>query len=358
MLTLVIPTRNRPYFLGRLLGYYALVGCPYPILIGDSSDGDCLAEVQRLEKTYSARCQVLFNYYPHDPTLGPGGETTKLMVKLLEQVKTPYVIFNQDDDLFVPKALEKCVAFLETHSDYSLAHGVALRMDIENGGPFGRILGTSEYPHRSYDFPKAEDRYLFYMMGRGGNAQFSVKRTPNCLEGWHLAYQLKLDNYFEEHFNNALAAIQGKFKKIEGLYLIRQTHPAMISRVKDFFDWVIDPSFSKNYHDFSKILSGALAKKDHIKEEEAFEIIRKGFWFDLANTLERKWKSKYIQKSFKLEVKKCIKNSKINAVRMRIRSFLPSGQLTLPALLRSSSPFHSDFLPLYKTISNGGISLS
>lgn len=352
LLTMIIPTRNRPQFLTRLLDYYASLDCRYQILIGDSSDGNFQTEIKRLEQIYSSRLRASFNYYPHDPTLGPGEEITKFVAKLLEQVETPYFVFHPDDELFVPRTLEKCVHFLENNSDYHLAHGVGVLVEVENGQPHGRVLGTSEYAQKSNEFPKAQDRFLSYMMGGGVQGQFSVKRMHPCRENWQLACQLGLDNFFEELFNNSLSAIQGKFKKIEGLYIIRQTHSKMKSRAKGFFDWLIHPSFSKNYNDFLKILTRELAKQDHLGEQDAQEIILKGFWFYFSNTAKRMWKGKYIQKSFQPRIKGIVGISMMNSVRKFIRSFLPSGKVMLPALLRSSSPFHSDFLPIYNAIAN------
>ncbi|MDP2599185.1 MAG: hypothetical protein Q8P84_00425 [Deltaproteobacteria bacterium] len=44
MLTIVIPTRNRPAFLARLLSCYQQMRCPYLILIGDASDASLRKE--------------------------------------------------------------------------------------------------------------------------------------------------------------------------------------------------------------------------------------------------------------------------------------------------------------------------
>src|SRR3989338_2275680 len=47
MLTLCIPTIDRPEFLKRLLGYYAQVGLPYQLVVGDSSRSASAQENQR-----------------------------------------------------------------------------------------------------------------------------------------------------------------------------------------------------------------------------------------------------------------------------------------------------------------------
>jgi len=45
MLTLIIPTRNRPHFLKRVLEYYKKTLWPYTLFIADASDPEYFEEI-------------------------------------------------------------------------------------------------------------------------------------------------------------------------------------------------------------------------------------------------------------------------------------------------------------------------
>src|SRR5437867_1395368 len=110
MLTIIIPTINRPHFIKRLLHYYSSIATPLAILIGDSSQGDIAQEVRKQIEHYQNRLNV--HYY--DCAHLNDSQTIKALV---HWAKTPYIVFVADDDFLVPRGLEQCVHFLEHNPD-------------------------------------------------------------------------------------------------------------------------------------------------------------------------------------------------------------------------------------------------
>jgi len=356
MLTIVIPTRNRPDFLARLLLYYERVSCPYPILVGDSSDGDCRKEVLNLINHFSKKLSLSLREHPHNPTHGPGEGTISCMAHILNDIQTPYVAFNADDDFLIPRTLKKCVEFLEGHPDYSTVHGEAVLFALKDGFVGGEIQATSRYSQRALEFPLATKR-LFENLRKFLTTEFSVKRTSLMRKTWQVLHQLHLDNYWGELLVSCLSVIDGKVKKLEDLYMVRQGHLLQTGAVsRGLFTWLASQNFAEQHRLFSDCLSRALVQCGALNEEEARELVKKAFWAWLSNGLMFKWKANYSQ-NFLLYQEVLQKLSRrlphLREAWHVLKSMLPGGQMLLPALLKRSSPYHEDFQPLHEVITSG-----
>ncbi|MBI3318498.1 MAG: TIGR00180 family glycosyltransferase, partial [Candidatus Omnitrophica bacterium] len=194
MLTIVIPTRDRSPFLIRLLSYWADLGFPYPILIGDSSVSPHCEEAQRAIGHFSGRLTLRYRKFPTYRELGPGEGTIQCMNGLLEEVDTPYVIFVADDDFVVPDALREAVHFLEQHPDYSAVVGESGFMTV-SGGPHGRIQEVWRYPQFALEEPQARQRLLRYLKNTF-TTEHAIKRTPQMQAQWKAAKDLPMNNRF------------------------------------------------------------------------------------------------------------------------------------------------------------------
>lgn len=116
-LTVVMPTKNRSFFLAKTLRYYAQAGYSQTILIGDASDGDEYARNEQLVQRYGRELAITRRKHPPDLS------SHASLLRLLDEVATPYTVFCGDDDFLVPAQLERCVEFLQGHNDYNLACG-------------------------------------------------------------------------------------------------------------------------------------------------------------------------------------------------------------------------------------------
>src|SRR3989304_10621417 len=105
LVSIIIPTYKRHKFLNRVLNYYK--DTKIIIYIADSTP-------EKYENASKYQC----NYY-HSPNLF----VCEKILKVLQKVKTPYVVFCGDDDFIVPKSIIKCVEFLEANKDFSIAEG-------------------------------------------------------------------------------------------------------------------------------------------------------------------------------------------------------------------------------------------
>lgn len=128
MLTIVLPTKDRP---GRAMAkalYWAKQGCTVHVMDGsDSRDSHADAN------DYS---RVSYHH-------GPGSTIVSRIARAGELVATPYVMLQPDDDAFLPRALESLITSLENDPTAVGASAVALR--LQQSG-FGLYLTKVAYP--------------------------------------------------------------------------------------------------------------------------------------------------------------------------------------------------------------------
>ena len=170
--TVCIPTKNRAPFLIRLLRYWARVGCPQQILIGDSSDGD------HADRTRAAilalRGSLAVRYEPC-----PGMITAACFERLSQMVTTPYTTFVADDDFLVPSAIERCAQHLAAHEECSGVHGRSLIVDLEQSGPFGAVRSVRRYPQSVIRGSTGVGRLREYFTSSLAAVVYAVHRTED-----------------------------------------------------------------------------------------------------------------------------------------------------------------------------------
>ena len=109
LLTILIPTKNRFYFIKRQLTFYYKVGFSGFIFIGDSSNQRVSDQVQELCDSYSNKLKTKYFYCPNFDE----ANTTR---KMVNSIKTPYGVWVGDDDFLIPEGLRKCITFLEKNN--------------------------------------------------------------------------------------------------------------------------------------------------------------------------------------------------------------------------------------------------
>ena len=121
LLSLIIPTFQRPNYLKRKLFHLNLQSCNFKILILDTSSGKYLNQNKKTIKFYSNKLDI--NYYVISPNQF---NFSKKIYHALTLVKTEYSILTFDDDYVNILTLENCVSFLENNSEFVAANGIVL----------------------------------------------------------------------------------------------------------------------------------------------------------------------------------------------------------------------------------------
>jgi len=347
--TIVVPTYNRYPLLNRLLRYAQSAQSQLPLLLLDSSSAQPGASVQETIRRSGARHLRFDAQTPPTIKLAEG----------LRQVETPYAVLWADDDLMVPTRIEEGTAFLQAHPDYSVAHGVCGLFQMADV-PGGRaITHLGPYPQRSYTGTSAAQRLeeylggytlLFYSVHRTAHLAESLRRC--CTYGGSPEHTTALDrnDLWVELLLGCLAVIGGKAKRLDGLYLLRDSHPGLNSwqgaaRNLDPFDWVTSSTFSRAYAGFAACLSEAIMQQDGCSLDQARSAVKQAFWRWLGPMLARKWQGRYGQAPAGSRLRDAAR--RIPGVRRTwraVREWTATDEtLSLGALRRSSCRYYGDF---------------
>jgi len=171
------------------------------------------------------------------------------------------------------------------------------------------------------------------------------------IEDFEAACSLGLDNRLLETLTTCLSVIRGKSRKLDGLYLVRQLHNNQtgiaLGSGRDIFDWISEPNWGTSYNKFQNFLAAQLAATDGISETDANAIVKRLFWGWLARKLLRSYEETYRRKPQTLRERA----GRLPGAQ-QVRAWVPVGEpvMTLPAVLKRTSPYYQDFRPIYETI--------
>lgn len=122
LLTLIIPTHNRPRHCAAQLYFLLRQGVRHRILVADSSH---VPEAEMLRAAYGEAVEIL--RFP--PEIRPLDK----FAQAVAAANTPYVAMMPDDDITFPQSIERCLEYLVTHEDTAAAHGYVLDIAIRPG---------------------------------------------------------------------------------------------------------------------------------------------------------------------------------------------------------------------------------
>lgn len=367
-ISIFIPTKNRPEFLSRLLRYYHDTGFQGPIFVGDSSDPEQLAQA-KLE------ISGLKDHITLAHLEMPDLNSVQCVQKLIEMLETPYAAFVADDDFLVPSALEKCAEFLDDNPDYSAAHGLGSLITVEGNAAHGSMKGAGYFkqPIIEDDAAGARFTHLFqdyavtmFSLQRLNVWQSLYRNTSGISDWWRFGSEL---------IECGRTVIAGKVKQLDCLHMIRQVHQPTqasdhdsekgpnvsainmsVTTIRDTFDWITNPRWAASYKEFSRLISEELAEKDHIEVDEAALLVKQSFWKYLSDTLNRHWNGQFAQNGQGMKRRSKNLASNVPGIPWAFNQWRSArgnlnNRLSVEAMLRPSSPFHSDFMPIYRAIS-------
>jgi len=343
MLTIVIPTRNRSDFFLRLLPYYRDQGLKHRLIVADSSNPEFLSKTRRVFAGLGKDLNIDHRQYDEDVSYINKISDAQMFVD------TPFSALGADDDFFVPCGLAKAVQFLKEHPHYSVAHGEAISLELRGGGVFGEIERVNRYDQRTIDGPEPAARLADHFSNYS-TTYYSVHRTNDLCENLQKRVASKTDLAFGELLASALSMIQGKAKKLDGLFMVRQGFVAKEYEFTDAFDWVATPGWGEQYERFRDCLAQELNEQAGLEINEGRKVIKEVFVQYLTAVLKPPPATNATQGgTFRSAI------SAIPGVRPAVRALRSLDRsrrtdISLPALLNPSSPYHGDFMPIYTAI--------
>lgn len=210
MLTIVIPTHNRPTFLKRTIDYLNNNARGASVVISDSSRDSLFSINSSFLKTSASNLNVThynyrnYNYY-------------EKIISTLHSIKTPFIVFCSDSSYLDFEHALQCSYFLSQNTDYSHAHGsiYTFKLDDKN-----TITDFRDYPQIGNESQLAE-RMLTHFTNYCNN-YYAVHRTETILRNILEVNALNIGFTLKELVLSALAVYEGKRKMLDGTFLLRQ----------------------------------------------------------------------------------------------------------------------------------------
>lgn len=357
MLTIVIPTLNRPSFLLRLLRYYAKQGLDYQIVVADSSQLDKQIPLLTIEALVKEGLNLEYRQISNDILY------VEKLLGVLSDVKTKYVALGADDDFFVPGTLADAIAFLNAHPEYSAFHGKAVAFSVHEASRTNKIVSTIKYPQRGVEGPTGVER-LIDSMSNYTTTWYSVHRTDLLYSNLKMISDVTDDYLLLEMALSNLDVIQGRIKKTNRLFMARQRDAH-----KDYtiptttFDWMISPGWSDQFNRIRSCLAAQLIKQDRIEGQDASFVVRDVYLNHLAPyiiktkpIIEMYSHSSVKNTNFKNMLKRILGVGRIRNM-LRLLLDVISGVRSIRYLTKDSDflqdiNYRSDWMPIFRAITH------
>lgn len=347
-IAILTPTMNRSEFVLRALQYYSSVGFRGQLVFGDASRPDERARMHEYIQRYEGRLRIACHHLEHLPF--PNDAYS--LKEIIDRTDAPYMVYAGDDDLLVPKTLQRCAEFLDAHPDYSAAHGKYISYQLPHAGAFGSIVETNSAPQHVLTSDSALVRWRGYMR-LTLSTQYYVHRKAT----WRRMYEhlpRVLTRYLgPEVLPCSISVIDGKVHEIDALSVLFQVNPVRP------FGWNTHSAYSLSCEDswapamrgLKEVVTREIAERDHLTQSQAELEFDKEMWRHLliisqAHYDLRGYDPVNALAVFKRRFPKIIRLSQVLR-QMRTRRYRGC---SLPQLSRPNHPYHDDFAAMRRCI--------
>ena len=338
---ILIPTKNRVDFLIRTIEYYVSINSSHPIFIGDASSNSSKKLVLK-----AAQNQIEV-YYFHWENLNDRKTLIKLAQKASQINITDYCAYHGDDDFFVSESLSKCAEFLSKNPSYATAQGRAIRLDLNEDGPYGKMKDIGIYWNLNELKGDTALERLEEISANYWVPIFSVHRIKEYVDDMSNGIDSVIDRDFGEYANSLTIAMRGKSKFIDCLFLARHIHSG-IDHPRQL-EWITGNNWYSSYNELITSLSTVLSENDNLNIAESYKVVKEAI--DKRILINRNYDMSiydYVKQKYSVYIgKKGFLNVLIRLFR-QIRYFplLPSKDFSKRGLRSKRSKYYKDILPI------------
>ena len=367
-LTIFVPTMNRSAYIKRMLGYYSSVDYKGYICIGDSSDEEEASKNREIIASLEKRLNIIYVHCPMSEKgkvdlLGIPGEGVCIKI-MMDRIPTKYAVVSGDDDFQVPNGAEECIKYLEENPDWLAAQGVRVSYQPSQNGPHGEIALTDYVDGPLIDSDSATERWISYMRNLYAPL-YAVHRTETWRRIFRDFDQVPMRYLGSELFVSGVAVILGKIANLDCLSVVTQQQKDRIldRSGSSMYATIIHPNWKHSVQSYRRLIIESLSELDPANVSIAEQTVDRELWRVIYFEMKRQFERDYPEiigsdtNKFREYAKRIpllttmYRRKKRRSIMMRqIHNYRKA--LTLKTLLKTSSPFHADFMPVYRAIVN------
>ena len=187
----------------------------------------------------------------------------------LTKVSSKYAVLADDDDFFLESGLSKSIEFLNNYEDYSSCGGI--QGGIYNYSKSGEFDGNYRLTNSIYKNTNLEhnvplERVSNHLL-KYSSLYYDVHKTKDIRDIYHSICKMELhDLYMVEHYFQIASLINGKNKKLNSPYIVRQHNNPTSSALYSFgggtYMRMQANTWYKDLKNFNKSLSLRFVEKD------------------------------------------------------------------------------------------------
>ena len=257
LVTILIPTHNRPAYLRRAAEFYSAVYLHgIRIHVVDSSDGDSALENARTAE----RFRHVMDYRP-----APNVAFYDKIEQALESLPSDFVVVSADDDFHNPTACVEAAEFLHNNPDFAVAHGRAFSAHETAGH-----CDLHPYHQNGVVAATAAARMSWHL-GHYCPTFYSVHRKQQTISNMRLARTHATEEKFGELLPSCASLVAGKSKLLDTPFMLRQggnQATSSDSRIP-WESYIAMERFARDYAAFAAALADEIARSDRVPAAEA-----------------------------------------------------------------------------------------
>lgn len=200
MAKILIPSRNRPESLGKILGYLARFYPQTEVIIANGSSTEYIAKYNQMIKAFDGKLSIEHRTYDVDFPF------FDRILDVLENIDDEFVIMGADDDYPIIDIMEKGEAFLNKNPDYYTAMGSIIHLTYKPDGKISARLGHA----RSIMNASPQQRVKMFAQWPFSTT-YAVTRREHLIERYKRARTMFLANFFD-FVVGIHDCLMGKFK--------------------------------------------------------------------------------------------------------------------------------------------------
>lgn len=255
MLSLIVPTINRPEFLKLYIDFLQFQNFDGEILIGDSSTNENFTIFDNYLKSKKLNFDVIHLEKKNK-------DHFEVIRELVPLIKFDYSMYVCDDDFILYKNILKCVEFLKKNKDYSVAGGVSIGI-ILNSDRLTKIDFIDEL--NFYDL--LEEKPSLRLKNIANNYSviaYSISRTDELKKRWFTNSKMTNREITVEIHPCFHMAVEGKVKKIKNIFVFRLLHFKRILDPSLPLDRYLNISYFTTVKESIEIISKIISLKENI----------------------------------------------------------------------------------------------
>tara|TARA_S200000501_G_C20750876_1_gene711605 strand:- start:154 stop:1185 length:1032 start_codon:yes stop_codon:yes gene_type:complete len=284
----------------------------FPIFIADG--GENLQFIDHIRSQNLSNLNFTYNHFGQDVTYQNYFEK---IYSALSKVSSKYSVLADDDDFFLETGLTKSIEFLNNSEDYSSCGGK--QGGIYNQSALGEFDGNyrlieSIYKRIPLESNDSLERVFNHLIDYS-SIYYDVHKTEDIRDIYHSICKMKLhDLYMVEHYFQIASLMNGKNKKLNYPYLVRQhnnpTSSARYSFGGGAFKRMQVDTWTLDYENFIESLSMRIKLKDPYIDKSILISFQDKYDLFLEDLVEKEKISslnRYDKVLSKLNIKKLMK---------------------------------------------------